>query len=115
MVATLQYVARGLRPGAQAGGGMTSDDDGAEEVVLRPADPLERALVDAALPPPWTPPSWEQVVREHSGRVYRLAYRLTGNGYDAEEKSTCCPRRKGGVTRRSSMGIGRSFISGRRT
>ena len=92
MVATLQHVDRGLRPGAHAGGGMTSDDDGAEEVVARPADPLERALaaagsplVDASSPPPWTPPSWEQVVREHSGRVYRLAYRLTGNAYDAED------------------------------
>ncbi len=33
----------------------------------------------------WTPPSWEQVVREHSARVYRLAYRLTGNRHDAED------------------------------
>jgi RNA polymerase sigma factor (sigma-70 family) len=34
---------------------------------------------------PWTPPSWDQVVREHSARVYRLAYRLTGNVPDAED------------------------------
>jgi RNA polymerase sigma factor (sigma-70 family) len=34
---------------------------------------------------PWTPPSWEQVVQEHSARVYRLAYRLTGNRHDAED------------------------------
>ena len=33
----------------------------------------------------WTPPSWEDVVRDHSARVYRLAYRLTGNSYDAED------------------------------
>ncbi|MBO0776310.1 MAG: sigma-70 family RNA polymerase sigma factor, partial [Actinobacteria bacterium] len=33
----------------------------------------------------WTPPSWEEVVREHSARVYRLAYRLTGNPHDAED------------------------------
>src|SRR4051812_10124347 len=33
----------------------------------------------------WTAPSWEQIVREHSGRVYRLAYRLTGNRHDAED------------------------------
>jgi RNA polymerase sigma factor (sigma-70 family) len=33
----------------------------------------------------WTPPTWEQVVREHSARVYRLAYRLTGNSHDAED------------------------------
>ena len=33
----------------------------------------------------WVKPTWEQVVREHSGRVYRLAYRLTGNPHDAED------------------------------
>ena len=33
----------------------------------------------------WTPPTWEEVVREHSARVYRLAYRLTGNCHDAED------------------------------
>ncbi len=33
----------------------------------------------------WTPPSWEDVVRDHSARVYRLAYRLTGNPHDAED------------------------------
>src|SRR5712671_1172828 len=39
-------------------------------------------LPDAA---PWTPPSWDEVVRDHSARVYRLAYRLTGNVPDAED------------------------------
>ena len=33
----------------------------------------------------WTPPSWDDVVREHADRVYRLAYRLTGNPHDAED------------------------------
>ncbi|MEU2350966.1 RNA polymerase sigma factor SigE, partial [Modestobacter sp. NPDC013298] len=33
----------------------------------------------------WEAPSWEQVVREHSARVYRLAYRLSGNQQDAED------------------------------
>jgi RNA polymerase sigma factor (sigma-70 family) len=33
----------------------------------------------------WTPPTWDTVVREHSARVYRLAYRLTGNQHDAED------------------------------
>jgi RNA polymerase sigma factor (sigma-70 family) len=33
----------------------------------------------------WTPPTWEEVVRAHSARVYRLAYRLTGNKHDAED------------------------------
>lgn len=34
---------------------------------------------------PWVPPTWEEVVREHSGRIYRLAYRLTGSPHDAED------------------------------
>ncbi|MBE1877090.1 RNA polymerase sigma factor SigE [Myceligenerans pegani] len=34
---------------------------------------------------PWQPPTWEEIVREHSARVYRLAYRLTGNQQDAED------------------------------
>ncbi|HVF19748.1 MAG TPA: RNA polymerase sigma factor SigE [Mycobacteriales bacterium] len=33
----------------------------------------------------WVAPSWDDVVRTHSARVYRLAYRLTGNRYDAED------------------------------
>lgn len=33
----------------------------------------------------WTPPGWDEVVRAHSARVYRLAYRLTGNRHDAED------------------------------
>ncbi|MGQ4512177.1 RNA polymerase sigma factor SigE [Streptomyces sp. DW26H14] len=35
--------------------------------------------------PAWTPPTWEEIVSTHSGRVYRLAYRLTGNQHDAED------------------------------
>lgn len=34
---------------------------------------------------PWVPPSWDDVVRLHSARVYRLAYRLSGNPQDAED------------------------------
>ncbi|HEX8488672.1 MAG TPA: RNA polymerase sigma factor SigE [Propionibacteriaceae bacterium] len=33
----------------------------------------------------WVPPTWEQLVRDHSARVYRLSYRLTGNPHDAED------------------------------
>ena len=35
--------------------------------------------------PAWVPPTWEEIVQEHSARVYRLAYRLTGNVHDAED------------------------------
>lgn len=48
-------------------------------------DALDGPLDPAQPPEPWTPPSWAEVVRIHSGRVYRLAYRLTGNRYDAED------------------------------
>jgi RNA polymerase sigma-70 factor (ECF subfamily) len=33
----------------------------------------------------WQPPTWEQIVTQHTDRVYRLAYRLTGNRADAED------------------------------
>ena len=58
-------------------------------VVAQP-DPQARsaaASAEAGTTPvqPWAPPSWEQIVQDHSARVYRLAYRLTGNKHDAED------------------------------
>jgi RNA polymerase sigma-70 factor (ECF subfamily) len=32
--------------------------------------------------PEWNLPTWEDIVRTHSARVYRLAYRLTGNPHE---------------------------------
>ena len=52
---------------SERGGALVSDR-------LEPSQPTE-----------WVPPSWDEVVRTHSARVYRLAYRLTGNPYDAED------------------------------
>jgi RNA polymerase sigma factor (sigma-70 family) len=40
---------------------------------------------DHVSPAGWQPPAWEDIVRDHSARVYRLAYRLTGNQHDAED------------------------------
>jgi RNA polymerase sigma factor (sigma-70 family) len=39
-----------------------------------PADPAD-----------WVAPSWDEIVRQHADRVYRLAYRLSGNRSDAED------------------------------
>ena len=47
--------------------------------VQTASQPLDAAAVG------WEPPSWDDIVRTHSQRVYRLAYRLTGNQHDAED------------------------------
>jgi RNA polymerase sigma-70 factor (ECF subfamily) len=51
-------------------------------------DPEGGLMVDAQLPAGQDErdlPTWEDIVRLHSARVYRLAYRLTGNPHDAED------------------------------
>jgi RNA polymerase sigma factor (sigma-70 family) len=55
-----------------------------EPVVATGADPAP-AEAEPAAETAWQPPSWEEIVRDHSARVYRLAYRLTGNAHDAED------------------------------
>jgi RNA polymerase sigma-70 factor, ECF subfamily len=52
------------------------------------AEPVEEAVGPEPARPQltqWELPSWEEIVRTHSARVYRLAYRLTGNQHDAED------------------------------
>ena len=62
----------------------TSDDSPAdpEPVAVRT---VTAAFAEGADVAGWTPPSWEEIVQAHSARVYRLAYRLTGNQHDAED------------------------------
>src|SRR6476469_349312 len=55
------------------------------QLALSTPLPTGAALTEQQHPDPWTPPSWDDVVRLHSARVYRLAYRLTGNQHDAED------------------------------
>ncbi|CAN5283899.1 RNA polymerase sigma factor SigE [soil metagenome] len=47
--------------------------------------PRSTPPAEGATAPEWCAPSWEEIVAEHSARVYRLAYRLTGNRFDAED------------------------------
>jgi RNA polymerase sigma-70 factor (ECF subfamily) len=59
-------------------------------VLTAVRDETREIAVDEAGPRPtpateWAVPSWDDVVRTHSARVYRLAYRLTGNPHDAED------------------------------
>src|SRR5918911_5395372 len=51
--------------------------------MSKPTTP--RSSGAAPAPADWQPPSWDEIVAEHSTRVYRLAYRLTGNPHDAED------------------------------
>src|ERR1044072_1071170 len=68
-----------------------SGDDSPGEVATRPMQTQTTGTAVAEAQPVqldesnWTPPSWDEVVREHADRVYRLAYRLTGNSHDAED------------------------------
>jgi RNA polymerase sigma-70 factor (ECF subfamily) len=62
---------------------------GDQEVVAGGRGTKANAMPPAELPDedmvPWAVPTWEDVVRQHGDRVYRLAYRLAGNQHDAED------------------------------
>ncbi|TAK68706.1 MAG: RNA polymerase sigma factor SigE [Actinomycetota bacterium] len=59
--------------------------EGRSRMAERSAPPsLESTAVEATAD---SCPSWDDVVTLHGARVYRLAYRLTGNRHDAEDLS----------------------------
>jgi hypothetical protein len=59
---------------------------GTAQVGAVQADPVQADPVQAgSAQDDWDLPTWEDIVRAHSARVYRLAYRLTGNPHDAED------------------------------
>jgi RNA polymerase sigma-70 factor (ECF subfamily) len=89
-------VDRGVRLKRDASARPAAAEEVPAAVVCDPGDVSEPAGPAVPQPGPavgrgsgdvegWIAPTWEQVVREHSARVYRLAYRLSGNAQDAED------------------------------
>ena len=64
---------------------LTQTRDKARECVVDDAGRQPRPASDSGGSGPWIAPSWDDVVRTHKARVYRLADRLTGNPHDAED------------------------------
>jgi RNA polymerase sigma factor (sigma-70 family) len=77
--------------GSVSVGGSVPAVDGAAPADVEPTvydasdEASDEAVEEAVDPTPWQPPTWDEIVRTHADRVYRLAYRLSGNRADAED------------------------------
>jgi DNA-directed RNA polymerase specialized sigma24 family protein len=80
---------KGAEAAGESGAGGHLPVESRAEQVVGGSDATGSAVAESGglgpSPVDWTPPSWEEVVRTHSARVYRLAYRLTGDRHDAED------------------------------
>ncbi len=66
-----------LKLGVASSMGGQAASDAEKRSTPAPAIPSDQAA--------WVAPSWDDIVRQHADRVYRLAYRLSGNRSDAED------------------------------
>jgi RNA polymerase sigma-70 factor (ECF subfamily) len=69
--------------GQRADAGPTASNTLADADSPNNLDPAHNAATSD--PANWVAPSWDDIVRQHADRVYRLAYRLSGNRSDAED------------------------------
>jgi RNA polymerase sigma-70 factor (ECF subfamily) len=64
---------------------MSHPEQNSDADWVEPSEELQGTAVFDATGDRTAMPSWDELVRQHADRVYRLAYRLSGNPQDAED------------------------------